>query len=291
MNAVQLTSCNCQLGEGPVWHAATQTLYWVDIEGRQFKRLNPETGAVESRTVPERVGAAVPAENGKWVFAQENGFHWFDWDTQTLELIEDPEAGDSTNRFNDGKVGPDGRFWAGTMGLTSAKGTGSLYRLGHHLQVKKFAEGISCSNGLAWTADKRTFYYIDTPTQKVDAFDYDPISGAATNRRTAFEVPKENGFPDGMAIDAEDRLWLGHWGGGAVICYDPKTGKELERIEVAAKNVTSCCFGGPDLKDLYITTARISTSNEELERFPYAGSIFIVKNLTQGTQIPLFHTE
>ena len=288
MKAEQLTDCRCTLGEGPVWHPETQTLYWIDIESKLIKRLNPQTSEVESKPVPARVGAVVPTTSGMWIAALENGFHEFDWVTGASTPITDPEAGITGTRFNDGKVAPDGSFWAGTMSIDDRKETGSLYRLSSNMQATKFVEGITCSNGLAWTSDASTFYYVDTPTRRVDAFDYDLTSGDISNRRTAFSIPEANAYPDGMCIDAENNLWLGHWGGSAVICYDPSTGRELERIEVDAKNVTSCCFGGIDLTDLYITTARIGTSDEDLAKYPSAGSIFVVKNLTKGAPVPMF---
>lgn len=147
---------------------------------------------------------------------------------------------------------------------------------------------IAISNGIVWTSDRSTMYYIDSPTRRVDAFDYHPDTGEISNRRTAFEIPDGLGYPDGMSIDAEDRLWVALWNGWSVVRFDPQNGKLLDRIELPVANVTACAFGGPELNELYITTARKGTSDEELEKQPHAGGLFRVKVDVRGTLFPPF---
>ena len=140
--------------------------------------------------------------------------------------------------------------------------------------VHRRLENVTISNGIVWTGDRRTMYYIDSPTCRVDAFDYDVDSGELSNRRTAVEVPQALGWPDGMAIDEDDNVWIAMWAGNAVTHWDPRTGKQLGVVEVPASQVTSCAFGGPNLDELYITCARIDLSEEQLQKEPHAGGLF-----------------
>ena len=200
---------------------------------------------------------SVVMRNGKGlVLALEKGFFFFDEDTAALTHLTDPEPELPGNRFNDGKVGPRGRFWAGTMDNAQEQIRGSLYSLEPQAQqVKKAFSDVSISNGLAWTQDAQTFYYVDSPTQKVDAFDFDPDKGTLSGRREVLRFEEAFGTPDGMCIDAADNLWIAFWEGAKVACFDPRSGKQLDQIDVPAKRVTSCCFGGKDMNTLFITTA------------------------------------
>jgi len=265
------------LGEGPIWDADTQTLYWVNIDGNTVNAFHPSTGENREHDLGQSVGTVVCRRSGGVVVATEQQFASVDMETGAMEVLAEVEQTDPPNRFNDGKCDPAGRFWCGTMPLTEDMPTGSLYCLHTDLTVTKHLDELTIANGIIWTADESTMYYIDTPTFRVDAFDYDVATGAISNRRTAVDVPKENEWPDGMAIDADGNIWVGHWGGWGVVCYDPRTGKQLRKIDVPASQVTACAFGGPNLSTLYITTARYKLSEADLADQPHAGSMFVVE--------------
>lgn len=271
-----LQDLRCELGEGPVWDVRRNCLWWVDILAGAVHCYYPETRKHRSLTLGEMVGAVALRQDGGLLAATQSGFHFLDAETGVLTPIHDPEAHIATNRFNDGKVDPQGRFWAGTMSLQDEPRQGSLYMLDGTGAVIRRLEGVSISNGLAWSPDGATKFYIDTPTQQVRAFDYDAVTGELSNGRTAISIPDDFGDPDGMTIDAEGCLWIAHWDGWQVTRWDPETGDLLLRLPVPAARVTSCTFGGPGLRDLYITTARTGLSGAELEKQPLAGALFVV---------------
>jgi len=272
------------LGEGPLWLPESKQLIWVDIEGKRLNFYTPMSGAQKSIQLDQRIGAVVQSEDGRLVCALENGFYYLDLKTETLQTIANPESHLPNNRFNDGKCDPAGRFWAGTMPMTNGGPHGALYRLDGDGSVHKMLEDIGCSNGLGWSLDGTTMYYIDTDTRRVDRFDYDALSGKIENRKTIVSFSKEWGYPDGMTVDEEGMLWVAHWNGSAVSRFDPTTGERIARIELPVSLVTSCCFGGENLDELYITTARIGLSEEQLQREPLAGSVFVCKPGVRGLQ-------
>ncbi|WP_438433134.1 SMP-30/gluconolactonase/LRE family protein [Gorillibacterium sp. sgz500922] len=271
------------LGEGPSWDAERELLYWVDIEGERVHEFNPADGTDRTIPVGRMVGAAVPVEQGGLLLAAKDGFCKLDPLTGRLAEVAKPEAEPEDNRFNDGKCDPAGRFWAGTMSLNGQQKRGKLYRLDADGSVHSILDGFTTSNGLAWTADGRTMYHIDTPTLLVMAYTFDPDTGEVSQPRAAVRFPEEEGFPDGMTIDAEGMLWVAHWGGGKVSRFDPATGERLAEIAVPAEQVTSCAFGGRELDELYITTARTGLSEEQLKRQPAAGGLFRIKPGVKGT--------
>jgi sugar lactone lactonase YvrE len=189
-------------------------------------------------------------------------------------LLAEVEAHLPENRFNDGKCDPAGRYWAGTMSLTDQPSKGALYQLEADHTVKRLIPDVSISNGLAWTSDGGTMYFADTPTRQIAAFDYDLVTGDVNNRRTVVHIPEDQGFPDGMTIDSEGMIWVAHWDGWQVSRWNPNTGEQLCAIPVPASQVTSCTFGGPDLDQLFITTARVGLDEEELSKQPLAGGVF-----------------
>ncbi|MNB71277.1 L-arabinolactonase [compost metagenome] len=262
------------LGEGPLWLPESKTIVWVDIEGMCIHLYTPGTEVKEAIPVGERIGAVVPAADGRMVCALQTGFAYLDLASRSLERIADPEEDQPENRFNDGKCDPAGRFWAGTMPLEGDSPAGALYRLDGDGKISTMLAGVGCSNGLAWNAEATAMYYIDTPTGRVDQFDYDVLTGNIKNRRTAFHLPPGQGSPDGMTIDIEGMLWVAHWGGSCVSRWNPVTGKCLESVQLPVSQVTSCCFGGENLDELYITSARDGLSDEQLQGEPLAGGIF-----------------
>lgn len=264
-------------GEGPIWWEGA--LYFVDIEGHLVRKFDPATGEEKSWSVGERVGTVVPRQAGGLVIAGDSGIALFDPDTGEIEQIDDPEPEKTNNRFNDGKCSPDGRFFAGTISLKKVPGDAALYRLDPDRTLTKAFPGVTNSNGIVWSLDGKTVYYIDTPRLEVLAFDYDRETGKLSDQRVAFSTKEAvEASPDGMAIDEEGNLWIAFCHGYCVVCFDP-TGNELRRIELPCREVTAVAFGGPNLADLYITTG-IPKDDVEDE----AGRLFVVKDLgVKGT--------
>jgi sugar lactone lactonase YvrE len=262
------------LGEGPCWDARRQSLIWVDIEEHRLHIYDPAKRVDRAIGVGQPIGAAVTRKSGGALLALQQGFYAFDPDTETLEQLSDPETDLPENRFNDGKCDPAGRFWAGTMAVSEAPNCGSLYCLDTDLTVHKKIEGVSISNGLAWGPDERVMYYVDSPTREVVAFDYDKLSGEIANRRVVIQIPDGMGFPDGMSIDEEGMLWIALWDGAMVGRWNPANGALLGEIPLPVSRPTSCVFGGENLGDLYITSARSRLDKETLAAQPLAGGVF-----------------
>ena len=226
---------------------------------------------------------------GGVVAALRDGFAFIDTDTAEVSPICDPEEDKPESRFNDGKCDPAGRFWAGTCSETcDVAGAGSLCCLDADLQTRKALDNLTIANGLAWSPDRKTMYYIDTPTFEVWAFDYDLETGEIRDRRTAVPVPEDAGFPDGMTIDAEGMLWVAHWGGSRVCRWNPDTGEKLGEVRLPVQNVSSCVFAGESLDTLYITTSRLGLEEEALKDQPLAGGLFCVTPGVPGTPTDAF---
>ncbi|GHB90823.1 SMP-30/gluconolactonase/LRE family protein [Cerasicoccus arenae] len=270
--ATLLTDHAAVLGEGPFWHDGA--IHYVDIEGKQLLRLEGENVVVVYE-FPRRVGAVVPAKEGGFVCALEEGFYHLSADGDDLTYLTDPEPGRTDNRFNDGKCDPFGRFVAGTMSLVDDNEGAALYSLGKDGSCQQVLAPVGCSNGLAWSKDQKHFFYIDTPTRQIVRFDYAAETGAISNRKVCIEIPAEDGHPDGMCIDQDDHLWIAHWGGWQVARYNPATGQKMEHIHVPAAQVTSCAFGGGGMNELYITTGCYNLTSEQRAEQPHAGKVFV----------------
>ena len=259
-----------QWGEGPIWWQ--QALYFVDIEGHRVHRFDPADGSEKSWDVGQRVGTVVPRESGGFVVAGDHGLLFLDEETGHLTAIADPEADKPDNRFNDGKCSPDGRFFVGTISLVKKTGAARLYRLDPDLTLHEAFGPVTNSNGIVWSADGKTVYYIDTPRKDVLAFDYQ--DGHLRNLRSVISTAHLDASPDGMTMDAEGNLWIAFCHGGCVVCFDPVTGVELQRVELPCLETTACAFGGPDLADLYVTTGIHKSVAEE-----HAGRLFVIRGL------------
>lgn len=259
-----------QWGEGPIWWQGA--LYFVDIEGHKVHRFDPADGSERSWDVGQRVGTVVPRVSGGLMIAGDHGFYFLDEETGKLTPIADPEHDKPDNRFNDGKCSPDGRFFAGTMSLKRKTGTAKLYRLDPDLSVHEAFGPVTTSNGIVWSADGGTAYYIDTPRREVLAFDYE--AGRLLNPRTVVATGHIDASPDGMAIDSAGHLWIAFCHGGCVSCFDPANGNELHRIALPCLETTACAFGGPDLTDLFVTTGIHKTAKEE-----HSGRLFVIRGL------------
>jgi sugar lactone lactonase YvrE len=210
--------------------------------------------------------------------ALHQGIAAFDPDTHALNILCDPEPHLPQNRFNDGKCDPAGRLWAGTMNLEPSQNlTGALYSFDRRMKATKHLSHVGVSNGLAWSTDAKIMYYIDSMSRTIDSFDYDLASGEIANRRVVFNVPTELGVADGMTIDAEDNLWVAFWGGWCVAQVDPIKKEVLRKVKLPVANVTSCTFGGQQLDELYITTARHGLSTDQLADQLHAGDLFVAR--------------
>jgi sugar lactone lactonase YvrE len=281
----------CDLGEGSLWDEREQVLYWIDIAQNKVYRYNPQNGSNLAYDVGENVGTVVVTINDKLLLALRSGFAWLDPNTGRVTHLGDPEADKPHTRFNDGKCDPKGRFWAGTMVENSQTGDGALYCLDTDLTITRKLTGVTCSNGLVWSRDQRRFYYIDTPTLQINCFEFDLETGSLGARRVVAALPRETGAPDGMTIDSEDGLWVALFGGGRVIRIAPLSGQVDCEVEVASPNVTSCAFGGPELNELYITTARVGLSDERRREYPLAGSLFSARLPFRGVPAYRFARE
>jgi sugar lactone lactonase YvrE len=292
MNIKPLCNQISMLGEGPVWDAANNSIIWIDIVGSAIHELNMKSNAIRSISTPSMIGSFALCSDGNILAAMQDGFHFVDRATGAVRPLSDPEAVLPDNRFNDGKTDPAGRFWAGSMSLIGEKGTGNLYMVNEQLQVKKKIENVSISNGLCWSLDQRFFYYIDTPTMEVVRFDYDNATGEISNKTTIIAIPAKEGYPDGMTIDSEGMLWIAHWEGWQVARWDPSTGNKIDSIYLPVSLVTSICFGGENMDDMFITSARVGLTDEQLAEEPLAGSSFIISNTGfKGFTFPAFNLQ
>lgn len=270
------------VGEGPVWREGA--FWWVDIPSRVMKRLD-ESGVVKVWALPEQVGCAVPAAGGRWLLAMETGIFWFRPEEGLGERVVALEKEPGLYRFNDGKADPCGRLFVGTMSLSAPPMTAAFYRLDPPGRLTELLSGVGTSNGLAWSADGRTLYYIDSKTGRIDRMDFDPEAGGISNRRPLVEKAPR-GRPDGMCLDGEGNLWAGHWDGWAVRCYHGETGACLAEVPLPCANVTSCCFAGPKLDRLLITTAARGLDEVGLAEQPGAGQIFVCEPGVPGAAVP-----
>lgn len=272
----------CFLGEGPYWHVGRQSFFWVDIENGKLFEHHLASGKTNSKSFPHRLTLVLEGKENLLILALDRKIASYNLDTEKLEWLTEVEADLPLNRFNDGKCDAKGRLWIGTLSSKFTKGSGSLYRVGKDLKPKKQLDQLTISNGMAWTEDNQTFYFIDTPTRQIKAFHFDLESGEIEFDRIAVEIPEELGFPDGMCIDQEGMLWVAHYGGSGVYRWNPISGELLDKIELPVPHVTSCCFGGENLDTLLITTAQENMSSEQLKKYPLSGDIFLVKTTTKG---------
>ncbi|MFC4736594.1 SMP-30/gluconolactonase/LRE family protein [Bacillus daqingensis] len=261
------------LAEGPFWDEDNQQLIWVDIEGKNVHFLDP-LGENETHSFDQRVGCAVRSISGDIYAGLDHGFYRYDPESGELHSIYDPEEDKPGNRFNDGKCDPKGRFFAGTMVLEGEDGDAALYCLNGGRTVSTVLTGATVSNGMAWDERKEVFYYIDTPTHEIRRYPYNFEDGTLGEPDVVYTAPDDGGHPDGMTIDEEGKLWVAFFDGGCVRRICPDEQQVLETVEVAATNVTSCCFGGKNMDELFITTGREGRTDEELEQEPHAGGIF-----------------
>lgn len=265
------------LGEGPVWDEVEKKLYWLDIMNGNLYRYDPHKKQQETFEVGEHIGAVALRRQGGLVTAMKSGFAFFDPEQSEITNISDPEPHLPGNRFNDGKCDPSGRFWAGTMSYEVDSGAGSLYCLNGNLSFDKKLPDLTIPNGLAWSADRTRFFFIDSIPRHVYSFDYDDTTAEITNRQILRTFTEDEGLPDGMTIDEKDGLWVALYNGGKVLRLDPSTGETTFEVNLPVPIVTSCTFGGDQLDELYITTAREHMTDQQIQRWPLSGSLFKAK--------------
>lgn len=284
-----LADVKTTLGEGPLWDVDEQRLYWIDsFDGRVF-RCTADGRELRAWDVPQKIGSMALRKQGGAVVSLARGFHFLDFRSGEVELIVDPEPDKPANRLNDGKVDRQGRFYAGSMDTQEAGPNGALYRLDPDLSLHRLDAGIVVSNGPCWSPDGRTFYFADTWSGEIWAYDCDPASGAISNRRTFTRVDMSGGgAADGSTVDAEGYLWNAQVYDGKLVRYAPD-GSVDRVIEMPVKKVTSVMFGGPELDVLYVT----SMAKPPLPRFPQdgvaRGSLFALHGLgVRGLPEPRF---
>jgi sugar lactone lactonase YvrE len=269
------------LGEGPTWDPAAGRLLWIDILGCRVHGYDPASGRRTVRTTEQHVGAVKPRAGGGLVLNLRDGIGLLDPDGAFRWLHREIVPG---RRANDAAVAPDGTLWAGTMRYDEAPGGGTLSRVTGDGTVDVVLPGVAVSNGTGWSPDGRRMYYIDSPTRRIDVFDYDGDGGGrVANRRPLAEIEEGAGFPDGLTVDADGCVWVALWDGAAVRRYTP--GGVLDRvIELPVPRVTACAFGGGGLTDLYVTTARVGLTAPA----PLSGSLLVVPDAGKGLPQPAF---
>lgn len=276
------------LGEGPLWDVEEQRLYWIDSFGMNVFRCTADGREVRAWDVPEKIGSMALRKNGGAVVSLKTGFHFLDFKTGDCTPIVDPEPEKPNTRLNDGKVDKRGRFLAGSMDMMEEGGNGSLYRLDPDLKLTRLEEGIIVSNGPCFSPDGKTFYFADSWSEEISAYDYDLATGTPSNKRTFASVKGSGGAPDGATVDAEGYVWSAIVYVGKLMRWAPDG--SLDRvIDMPVKKVTSVMFGGPELDTLYVT----SMAKPPLPRFPsdgqLRGALFAIRGLgIRGVPEPRF---
>lgn len=268
-----------ELGEGPVWDARLRRLYWVDITQGGLHWLDEGANERETIRLNAPLGFISLTEDPQIVIAGRGAsLAWLDVGSAKLTPIVDLEPPEALLRCNDGKPDPRGRLWAGTYASNGSPDIkGSLYSIGHDSRVLKQLDHLGCSNGLAWHLERGELYFIDSPTRRIDRFEWNPDTGDIEGRAPLVSFSEDDGMPDGMCIDAAGHLWVAFWGGACVRRIDGQTGRTLEKIDLPAAQVTSCTFGGPDLATLFVTTASVGLSPEQRAAQPLAGHVFAIR--------------
>lgn len=269
-----------RLGEGPVWNIQDHCLYWIDISGRAFFKLDPAAGSQTTYELERVVGSFAFNHDGKIIMATEHGLGLWDFASQRMSMLTDNIAYQPAGRFNDGKIDRKGRFWAGTM---QPEPEAHLYRLDLDGSVQIVESGITTSNGIGWSPDNKTMYYCDSGPATIYAYDFDLESGTISNRRVFAQFDREReGTSDGLTVDSEGCVWTACWDGWRVLRIDPD-GKIMREIKMPVQRPTSCIFGGPNLDELFVTSAGEGLDKQQQ---PYSGDLFRIQTDVKGLPEP-----
>jgi len=273
-------------GEGAIWNHLSNTLVWLDIDGKMLYEYNPATKENKEFELPMPCGTVVPIDSSNVVLALADGIYTFN--LQTKELNKKADNPDKW-RFNDGKCDPQGRLWVGTLETEQySRPLCKLYRVDSNYTVTEKHDSVIISNGIIWSLDGTKVYYTDSPRKKIVSFDFDGSTGEISNMQDCIVFDPEMGDPDGNTIDAEGNLWVAIWNGGCIVKCNPETGEIIEKYTVPAHNITSLAFGGENLETLFITTASNDMTDEEKSQFPKAGSVFSFKPGVKGVKASFF---
>jgi sugar lactone lactonase YvrE/DNA-binding IclR family transcriptional regulator len=270
---VRASSDLALLGEGPVWSARDNALYWVDILAPAIHRLDPRTGATATTRLGAMVSLAIPRMAGGLLLATPAGLMTFDEERKQMRLFAHPEAQRPANRYNDGRCDRLGRLWIGSMDMGTAANRGSLFRVDADGSFRRMDSGFTVPNGMGWSPDDRHMYFTDTFRRTIYVYDFDLRAGTVANRRTLIEFGDAQGKPDGLTVDEEGCLWVAMWDAWHVARISPE-GRELDRLPLPVPRPTSCCFGGENLDTLYVTSAAVRLSEAELAAAPQSGALF-----------------
>ena len=278
------------LGESPLWHPIEGCLYWVDIVAATLYRLDITTKKIKKFKMPSQIGSIGWRAKGGLISALSDQFASVNTETGQTETITLPLQTLQNARqlmFNDGKCDRQGRFWAGTKDIAEKKPIGSLYCLDSEGKATETISGFTVSNGIAWSLDNSRMYICDSPARQIYQYEFDPEQGRLGRCQIFAQVPEAEGFPDGLTVDSEGYLWSCHWDGWQITRYAPN-GEVDGVIPMPVPRPTSCCFGGPDLKTLYVTSASIGLSASALEDAPQSGQLFALEVDVKGVAEPSY---
>lgn len=281
MTAKRVVDCRNQHGEGIFWNPADGLVWWTDIEGRALWSYDPASGNNVKTAMQDRVCCFAPRRNGGLIVAYADRVVLLDPATGAEELIHRFEPDNRETRLNDGRTDRAGRFVLGGMNEVSGTANSSVISIAPDLSVRTLIEGVSCANSTCFSPDGTTMFFADTPDREIVAYDYDTATGAVSNRRVHASFADEPGLPDGSCVDAEGGVWNAEWEGRRVVRVAPD-GTIDRVIDVPVWKPTCCAFGGPELDTLYITTSRLMSSGEVLEKEPDSGALFAVKPGIRG---------
>ncbi|WP_447956014.1 SMP-30/gluconolactonase/LRE family protein [Vreelandella sp. EE7] len=274
-NLSRWAEVGAELGESPVWDERTGTLYFVDITGGRLHAFEPGGGLQTRYTSSQPIGALALTETGDLIFAEGSRVALLDRQTRHVTRTSETVSTAPNHRFNDGACDPQGRFVSGLMDQDHASGSGRLYSFDERLTPTRIHEGMGLPNGLAWNR-AGSLYFVDSVARRILQADYSPSTGALSNIATFAETPAHLGRPDGLAMDVEGGIWVCQFNGACLLRYDAY-GELTDRLPAPVPRPTSCCFGGDDMKTLFVTSARFGMSAEELERYPESGDLFAVR--------------